>query len=121
MSRMAALFVGAAAVIAFFATASNSSAQQFAVWLEGITTPSPYYADPILTSLDHTFGPGHWTLVSTADLETPDFLATFDTLIMSRTEAHFGLTSISASAAANINAYVGSRSGKEIFGRTRKR
>jgi hypothetical protein len=94
-----------AAAISFLAVSPKSSAQQFAVWLDGQPAAAD---DAILTSLDHAFGPGHWAVVSTADLETPGFLDSFDTLIMSRSGASFGTTSISAMAQANITAYVGS-------------
>lgn len=78
----------------------------FAVWLDGDT--SAQVGDGILNSLDNAFGPGTWTLVSDANLATAGFLNSFDTLIMSRQGAAFGVTSISPTAAANIQAYVGS-------------
>ena len=61
----------------------------------------------ILTSLDRAFGTGDYTLVTTADLETPGFLNAYKTVIVSRYDSDFG-SSLSASAAANIAAYVGS-------------
>lgn len=61
----------------------------------------------ILTSLDQAFGPGSYTLVSTANLETSGFLNSFDTLIVSRSDSDFG-TPLTAAAAANVAAYVGS-------------
>jgi hypothetical protein len=92
--------------IALLALPTPSSAQQFAVWLDGNTSPST--PDGILSSLDNAFGTGHWTIVSTSNLETAGFLNSFDTLIMSRDGSSFGTTSISATAIVNISAYVGS-------------
>ena len=83
-----------------------AAAPDFAVWLDGNTTPGGG-GNHILSSLDNSFGPGDYTLVSTANLETPGFLNAFKTLIVSRFDAGFG-TSLSATAAANVQAYVGS-------------
>jgi hypothetical protein len=57
--------------------------------------------------LDHAFGAGDYTLVTTADLEDPGFLNAYKTVIVSRYDSDFG-SSLSAAAAANIAAYVGS-------------
>jgi hypothetical protein len=87
-----------------------SASPLFAVWLDGNTTPGGG-GQGILTSLDHAFGPGSYTLVSTSDLETAGFLNSFDTIIVSRFDSGFG-SGLSAGAAANIATYVGSGAGQ---------
>lgn len=77
--------------------------QSFGVWLDGVTTDPG--TDGALNSLNHAFGAGHYTLLSNAALESS--LDAYDTIIMSRSGASFGSTSISAAAAANIQSYVG--------------
>lgn len=79
---------------------------QFAVWLDGNTTPGGG-GNGILTSLDNSFGAGSYTLVSTTDLETPGFLNNYHAIIVSRFNSDYG-TSLSSAAAANVAAYVGS-------------
>lgn len=93
------------ALVALFA-AAPAMAADFAVWLDGDTTPGGG-GTGILTSLDNAFGPGDYTLVTTAQLATPGFLNSFKTVIVSREDSGFG-TPLSAAAAANIAAYVGS-------------
>lgn len=83
-----------------------SAAPTFAVWLDGNTTPGGG-GNGILPSLTNTYGVGSYTLVSTANLETPGFLSSYSAIIVSRYDAGFG-TSLSAAAAANVAAYVGS-------------
>jgi hypothetical protein len=83
-----------------------SAAPTFAVWLDGNTTPGGG-GQGILTSLDNAFGIGTYTLVSTSNLETAGFLNSFDAVIVSRFDSTFG-SSLSAGAAANVAAYVGS-------------
>lgn len=101
MKHLKSLIVGVA-LAAAFATPSLP-AQSFGVWLDGNTThPSN---DGALSSLDHAFGSGHYTLLSNADLEAS--LSAYDTIIMSRSGASFGQTSISAAAITNIQNYVG--------------
>ncbi len=78
----------------------------FAVWLDGNTSAGGG-GNGILTSLDNKFGSGHYTLVTTTQLETAGFLDAYDTLIVSRYDSGFG-TSMSAAAAANVKTYVGS-------------
>jgi hypothetical protein len=94
-----------AAIVLSCASAAASAAPSFAVWLDGVTTPGN--SNGILTSLDQAFGVGSYTLVSTANLETAGFLNSFDSLIVSRSGSSFG-TGMSAAAAANVKAYVGS-------------
>jgi hypothetical protein len=77
----------------------------FAVWLDGSTTPGGG-GNGILTSLDHAFGTGDYTLVTTAQLATPGFLSPFKAVIVSRFDSSFG-TNLSAAAAANVTAFVG--------------
>lgn len=79
-------------------------AQQFGVWLDGATGANGTN-DGILGSLDQKFGAGHWTLLTDLDLTLS--LNAYDTIIMSRSGASFGSTSISAAAALNIQSYVG--------------
>lgn len=100
---LSAVAVGAA-VMALPVMAS--AAPSFAVWLDGNTSPGGG-GNGILTSLDHTYGAGSYTLVSTANLESSGFLNSFDAIIVSRYDSSFG-TSLSAAAAANVAAYVGS-------------
>jgi hypothetical protein len=79
-----------------------------AVWLDGYTSDSSGGGAGILTSLTHAFGAGSWQLVSTSQLDTPGFLSAngFNVVIVSRYDSSFG-TSLDATAAANISAYVG--------------
>jgi hypothetical protein len=97
-----------AAVMALPAAASATP--QFAVWLDGNTTPGGG-GNGILTSLDNAFGPGDYTLVTTANLETPSFLSSYKAVIVSRFDSGFG-TSLSTVAAANIASYVGTGPGQ---------
>ena len=92
-----------AAAVALPAAASATPA--YAVWLDG-NTSADGGGSGILTSLDNSFGPNAYTLVTTANLETPGFLQSFDAIIVSRYDSTFG-TSLSALAAANVAAYVG--------------
>jgi PEP-CTERM motif len=94
------------ALIALFAGGPAAADPQFAVWLDGDTTPGGG-GNGILTSLDQEFGAGDYELVTTAQLETPGFLNSFKTVIVSRYDSGFG-DALSAAAAANIAAYVGS-------------
>lgn len=84
----------------------GTAAPMFAVWLDGNTTPGGG-GNGILTSLDNAFGAGSYDLVSTSDLETAGFLNSYKSVIVSRYDASFG-SALSAAAAANIAAYVGS-------------
>jgi hypothetical protein len=93
------------ALVALFA-AEPATAADFAVWLDGDTTPGGG-GNGILTSLDQKFGAGDYTLVTTAQLATPGFLNSFKTVVVSRFDSGFG-GALSAAAAANIAAYVGS-------------
>ena len=85
---------------------ATASATEFAVWLDGNTTPGGG-GNPILSEITQYFGAGSDQLVSTAQLDTPGFLNSFSTVVVSRFDAGFG-TSLNAAAAANIQAYVGS-------------
>jgi hypothetical protein len=95
----------AAFALAFASLAGPADAADFAVWLGGVTTPGGG-GNGIVTSLDHAFGPGSYQLVTTANLETAGFLNGFKTVIVSRFDSQFG-GSLSAAAAANVKAYVG--------------
>ena len=99
------LMIGVAMSVAAVASPALAG-PQFAVWLDGNTTPGGG-GNGILTSLDHAFGAGDYTLVSTSDLETPGFLDAYSAIIVSRYDSSFG-GSLSAAAAANVAAYVGS-------------
>jgi hypothetical protein len=83
---------------------SLALAESFAVWLEGNLSDG---GNAIPGRLDTAFGGGSATLVTTAQLETPGFLSSFDAVVVSRFDASFGSTQLSALAAANIAAYVG--------------
>ncbi len=78
-----------------------------AVWLDGNTTPGGG-GNGIASSLTNFFGPTSYSLVTTVDLETPGFLTAngFNVVIVSRFDSAFG-DFLSATAAANIGAYVG--------------
>lgn len=82
-----------------------SADPMFAVWLDGNTSPGGG-GNGILTSLDNAFGAGHYTLVTTAQLETVNFLNSYDAVIVSRYDSQFG-SSLSTAAAAAIASYVG--------------
>lgn len=101
------LNVKSSLIAAVFAAVSvtASAGPQFAVWLDGNTTPGGG-GQGILTSLDNAFGPGSYQLVSTAQLDTPGFLSSFKTVIVSRYDSAYG-TSLSGASAANIHSYVG--------------
>lgn len=100
MTRLVTI-LGIALILAFPAVGLAAS---FAVWLDGSATSG---GNGIPTSLDNAFGAGSATLVSTAQLETAGFLSSFDAVVVSRRGAGFG-SGLSASAAANVAAYVGS-------------
>ena len=95
-----------ALAVAVAVPAAASAAPQFAVWLDGNTTPGGG-GNGIVTSLAQAFGAGSYQLVSTADLSTPGFLNSFSTVIVSRYASNFG-TYLPATAVANIKSYVGS-------------
>lgn len=92
------------------AGAQNAVAATFAVWLDGNVTPGGG-GSGIPSSLEHAFGSGSVTLVTTAQLETPGFLNAFDAVVVSRYDAAFG-TALSPAAAANIVTYVGTGAGQ---------
>lgn len=96
----------ALAAVLMLLTASTrvSAVPTFAVWLDGSASDG---GNAIPALLNATFGPGAATLISTAQLETPGFLSGFDTLVMSRFDSSFGVSTISAAAIANIQSYVG--------------
>jgi len=91
------------ALVSLGSSGINAAQPKFGVWLDGVTGPQP--GDGILNSLNNAFGAGSYTLLSDADLSLS--LAAYHTIIMSRTGANFGNTSISAAAIANIQSYVG--------------
>jgi hypothetical protein len=82
------------------------AAVQFAVWLDGNVTAGGG-GNPILATIDSTFGAGAYTLVTTSQLETPGFLSSYSAVIVSRFDAGFG-SNLGSVAAANIATYVGS-------------
>lgn len=82
-------------------TPSFSLAYDFAVWMDGQTTDG---GNPIATNLATL---GSATLVTTAQLDTPGFLNSFDAVVLTRFASNFG-TSLDATAASNVSAYVGS-------------
>jgi hypothetical protein len=94
-----------AAVFAVAGATSASAGPQFAVWLDG-NTAAGGGGQGILTSLDNAFGAGSYQLISTAQLDTPGFLSSFKTVIVSRFGSSFG-SSLSAASAANVHSYVG--------------
>jgi hypothetical protein len=97
-------FIGVCSLLLGMAV-SQAKAYQFAVWLDGETSPGGG-GNPILTEIDQYFGTNNYTLVSTADLETPGFLNSFDCVVVSRYGSDFG-TALSTAAASNIMTYVG--------------
>ena len=88
------------------AASRASAAGNYAVWLDGSLTDGGNAIPSRLTSLGFTV-----TLVTTAQLETVGFLSTFDAIAVSRYDASFG-TFMTATAAANVSAYVGSGAGQ---------
>ena len=99
-----------ALVLALVVAPSNASAAPFlAVWLDGDTTPGGG-VNGIPESLTAAFGAGSFTLVTTAQLETPDFLNGFEAVIISRSgskPSNIG-GALSTGAVTNIQKYVGS-------------
>jgi PEP-CTERM motif len=114
MKRLSVIrgLTSAAAVAVVTASAIPAMATTFAVWLDGNTDPS-CGGSGICTSLTDAFGAGSFNLVSTPQLDTPGFLSSngYSAVIVSRFDSNFG-TSLSATAAANIAAYVGSGPGQ---------
>jgi hypothetical protein len=97
-------FVVAWAVVLVLAASPIASAEPlFAVWLDGQMDGG---GNGIPFSLTAAFGASSFTLVSTAQLETPGFLNGFDAVIISRFGNTFG-TALTAPAVANIQQYVG--------------
>ncbi len=86
--------------------ALQAQAAEFAVWLDGNNADPTGGGSGILTSLTNSFGAGSWNLVTTSDLETPGFLNSYKAVVVSRYDSAFG-TSLSAAAAANVQAFVG--------------
>ena len=84
---------------------SNASPGEFAVWMDGQTSDG---GNPIDTELDTMFGAGSAVLVTSAQLDTPGFLAAngFSAVVVTREGSNFG-TNLDATAVANIQAYVG--------------
>jgi len=107
-SRYSRSILASTGLIVLFATAPAMADPQFAVWLGGNTTPGGG-GNGILTTLDQAFGTGDYELVTTSQLETPGFLNSFKTVVVSRYDSGFG-SSLSATAASNIATYVGSGS-----------
>jgi hypothetical protein len=62
---------------------SRGSAAQFALWLDGNTTPDGG-GNGIPFSLTAAFGASSFTLITNAQLDTPGFLSGFDAVIISR-------------------------------------
>ena len=99
-------FAGAwALALILMGAPSRGSAAEFAVWLDGNTTPDGG-GNGIPFSLTAAFGASSFTLVTTAQLDTPGFLNGFDAVIISRFGFGTG-TALSTAAVTNIQAYVG--------------
>jgi hypothetical protein len=94
------------AALSLMMSAKAAADPTIAVWLDGNTDPTGG-GNPILSSLTHSFGAGSYQLVTTANLETAGFLNNFSTIVVSRYSSGFG-SGLSATAAANVKAYVGS-------------
>jgi len=100
------IYAAALATVACLALpTASTAAPKFAVWLDGNLTAGGG-GNGILTSLDHAFGTGSYTLVTTAQLETSGFLASYQALIVSRYDASFG-GALSTLARTNVAAWVG--------------
>ena len=84
------------------AAPSRAFAFTYAVWLDGSLSDGGNAIPSRLTALGNTV-----TLVTTAQLETAGFLNSFDAIVVSRFDSSFG-SFLSAAAAANVAAYVGS-------------
>ena len=104
LSRILSLF-GAALMLAA-APSRSLAAFSYAVWLDGSLTDGGNAIPSRLTALGNSV-----TLVTTAQLETPGFLNSFDAIVVSRYDSSFG-SFLSASAAANVASYVGSGAGQ---------
>lgn len=85
--------------------AFGQAGYKFAVWGDDSTDPA-LGGSGIITSLQHTFGAGSTTVVTNAQMATPGFLNNFDAVILTRYDSQFG-NSVTAAAAAGIDAYVG--------------
>ncbi len=96
--------LGLVALIA--AATPRTLAFTYAVWLDGSLSDGGNAIPSRLTALGNTV-----TLVTTAQLETAGFLDSFDAVVVSRFDSSFG-SYLSASAAANVAAYVGSGAGQ---------
>lgn len=94
------------AALAFATAGSASAVPTYAVWLDGNTTPGGG-GNGIVAALTNAYGAGSFDLVSTAQLAAAGFLNSYKAVIVSRFDAGFG-TGLSAAAAANVQAYVGS-------------
>jgi PEP-CTERM motif len=105
LTRYSRTILASTGLIVLFAAAPAMADPDFAVWLDGNTTPGGG-GNGIVTSLDNAFGVGDYTLVTTSQLETPGFLDAFKTVVVSRYDSSFG-SSLSAAAASNIATYVG--------------
>lgn len=95
-----------AALLLLAVPSRGFAAFTYAVWLDGELSDGGNAIPGRLTALGNTV-----TLVTTAQLETPGFLNAFDAVVVSRFDASFG-TFLSAGAAANVAAYVGSGAGQ---------
>lgn len=102
------------AVMLLLAPAAQVSAVpgNIAVWLNGASSDGGNGIPTRISSMGFTV-----TLVSTANLETPGFLASYDAIVLSRNGDSFG-SFLSAAASANVSAYVGhgaSQGGVAVF------
>ena len=99
-------FAGAWALALLLMVApSRGSAAQFALWLDGNTTPDGG-GNGIPFSLTAAFGASSFTLITNAQLDTPGFLSGFDAVIISRFSFGPG-TALSTASVTNIQNYVG--------------
>ena len=105
MTRLRFAGAWALALILIVAPSQGSAAPQFAVWLDGNTTPGGG-GNGIPFSLTAAFGASSFTLVSNAQLDTPGFLNGFDAVIISRFGSGPG-TALSTASVTNIQNYVG--------------
>ena len=100
MARLRIIGASALALLLLLSLPSlGSAAPVLAVWLDGNTTPGGG-GNGIPFSLTAAFGASSFTLVTTAQLETPGFLNGFDAVIISRFGSGTG-TALTAPAVAS--------------------
>jgi hypothetical protein len=110
-SRKTRIFLSLLCAAALCLVPSTASAIKVAVWADGSIPDGGNGAD---NSIDNAFGAGTATLVTSAQLATPGFLAAFDALVVTRFDAAFG-AGLPAAAALQVESYVGATGNVVLF------